>query len=26
MLSFDIRTLSQGAVQVEGDLNADDAI
>jgi uncharacterized protein len=26
MLSFDIRTLSQGAVQVEGDLNADDPV
>lgn len=26
MLSFDIRTLSQGAVQVEGDLHADDAV
>ena len=26
MLSFDIRALSQGAVQVEGDLTADDAV
>ena len=26
MLSFDIRTLSQGAVQVEGDLHADDSV
>ena len=26
MLSFDIRTLSQGAVQVEGDLSADDPV
>ncbi len=26
MLSFDIRTLSQGAVQVDGHLNADDKV
>jgi uncharacterized protein len=26
MLSFDIRTLSQGAIQVEGDLNAQDKV
>lgn len=26
MLSFDIRTISQGAVQVAGDLSADDAV
>lgn len=26
MLSFDIRTLSQGAVQVEDDLSPDDAV
>ena len=26
MLSFDIRTLSQGAIKVEGDLNAQDRV
>ena len=26
MLSFDIRTLSQGAIQVEGDLHAQDRV